>query len=204
MSLLGEGTVVLRDAEAKLRALASRAAAGGHYDELFHLADFARQLGALLASSIAVDGRGAGPAVSEKNASAQADNGTGTLPVPDPVRRETKRGKYPRFLREGNQIVKIGWSKKARAEYEHKAPRDVVDVFTERLLRAGRRFTMESVLPMRLADGRELPAYQAYLSLAWLRACGLVDQHGRKGYSVPNRKELEDRVRDEWTRLAER
>jgi hypothetical protein len=39
-----------------------------------------------------------------------------------PIRSRNKLGQYPRFLREGGNLVKIGWSKSQRAEYEHKSP----------------------------------------------------------------------------------
>ena len=37
-----------------------------------------------------------------------------------------KDDEYPRFQRDGDRLVKVGWSKKDGAEYEHRAPRETV------------------------------------------------------------------------------
>ncbi len=51
---------------------------------------------------------------------------------------------------------------------------------------------MEENLPLKdPADGTEIPTYQVYLCLAWLRQAKLVEQHGRQGYSLPSSAHLE-------------
>ncbi len=82
--------------------------------------------------------------------------------------------------------MKIGWSKREKAPYEHRAPKRVLQLLVESLLRvggSGQRFTTDDVLPLR-EEGTEIPTYQSYLTLAWLREVGLIVQHGRQGYSL--------------------
>jgi hypothetical protein len=201
MAILQEAQAILREAEGRLRESVSRAVAEGRYDDVVQLADLARQIGALLGSTAHPDVpvEGVGKVVSAHRSAA------GGKPTASPARaRDLKRGRYPQFVREGAYLVKIGWSKRARAEYEHKAPQEAVLAFSDGLLRAGRRVTVDEMMPVKLPDGREIPSYQVYLSLAWLRGCGLVAQHGRNGYSVPNRKDLAARLGAEWARLPER
>lgn len=85
-------------------------------------------------------------------------------------------------------LVKIGWSKKERGEYVHKAPKAgllAIARRAEEVGREGRMFTTDELLPVRIGSGEdELPGYQGYLCLAWLREIGLVATHGREGYSV--------------------
>jgi hypothetical protein len=64
---------------------------------------------------------------------------------------------------------------------------------------------MEEVLPLNNpGDGSELPSYQVYLSLAWLRAEDLIVQHGRQGYSLPPGSDLERESERRWGELKTR
>jgi len=118
------------------------------------------------------------------------------------------RPAYPKFMRDGDHLVKIGWSKKEKAQYEHKSPKSVLGQLLESLLAAGReghRFTTEDVLPLyEAADGSEIPSYQAYLCLAWLRSESLIEQHGRQGYSLVKPDRLAASAEECWERLARR
>jgi hypothetical protein len=104
--------------------------------------------------------------------------------------------------------VKIGWSRTEKAPYEHKAPKRVVDLLVEAVLRVGQRgqrFTSDDVMPLlESGDGSEVPSYQAYLALAWLRTENLVVQHGRQGYSLPEGADLARVVERRWARLPQR
>jgi hypothetical protein len=52
------------------------------------------------------------------------------------------------------------------------------------------------------ADG-DSPTYQFYVCLAWLRSVGLVVQHGRQGYTVPDPAKLKSAAGAAWTALEE-
>lgn len=123
-------------------------------------------------------------------------------------RRFPEATTYPKFLRDGDQLIKIGWSKKEKAQYEHKAPKSVLGPLLQSLLAAGgdgHRFTTDDVLPLGEAgDGLEIPSYQSYLCIAWLRSEELIVQHGRQGYSLPQPDRFAASVEESWERLSRR
>jgi len=47
----------------------------------------------------------------------------------------------------------------------------------------------------------QVPDYQVYLIFAWFRTIGLVDQHGRQGYSLPKPDSLDADLDAAWTAL---
>ena len=102
--------------------------------------------------------------------------------------------------------MKIGWSKKERSEYEHKAPRRVVDALTAAITPRsanGKLFTVDDLLPLKdPQDGGDLPGYQVYVALAWLKSARLVKQHGRRGYSVASPSKIEVSVGQQWLLLS--
>jgi hypothetical protein len=63
---------------------------------------------------------------------------------------------------------------------------------------------MDKLLPIKDGDGGEVPGYQAYLCLAWLRATGLVQQHGRQGYTISKKTDLAAAVEGAWEKLSHR
>jgi hypothetical protein len=116
-----------------------------------------------------------------------------------------KLGQYPRFVREGENLIKIAWSKSERAEYEHKSPKRVLTLLCAALTGAnGKRITMDKVLPLRDPNGSAFSDYQPYVCLAWLKSAGLVIQHGRRGYSLPKGIDLEKSVESHWAGLPSR
>jgi hypothetical protein len=102
-----------------------------------------------------------------------------------------RREKYPLFFKDSDSnLVKVGWSKKSRDEYEHKAPRSAISTVAKAIAEAAKnrkRIVMEKLIPFHdPVSGVTLPDYQAYIVLAWLRSTALVIQHGRQGYTVAN------------------
>jgi hypothetical protein len=80
--------------------------------------------------------------------------------------------------------VKIGWSKREKSEYQHKASREVA-LCTYLKLGAGATaepFRMDDQFPIRMADGTDVPTYQSYLVLAWLRHLGYIEKVGKDSY----------------------
>jgi hypothetical protein len=115
-----------------------------------------------------------------------------------------KRGSYPVFARAGDVLVKIAWSKSSGTEYEHKAPRTVVQKLADALARcseSGSIISMDDVLPLKANDGSQIPEYQAYVTLAWFRQIGAVKQKGRQGYTVKKASELLQQVEAAWADL---
>lgn len=205
MGTIQTATDILKQAEEKLAALAAKASSAREYEtasgvlrlalDVKELADQAQALTAGDAPeppAPASDARLPGPASADRAAKAP---------------RRRRKGAYPKFLRRGDDLIKIGWSKAGKKEYRHKAPKHVLDVLVKKLEtlgKSGRTFTMEELLPLADADGNELPAYQTYVWLAWLRSTGLVKQHGRQGYSVRSGDLSTSKLVSHWERIAER
>ena len=104
--------------------------------------------------------------------------------------------------------MKVGWSKKKRKEYEHRAPQRIVEAFVRHLtntIKIGRTFTMEQILPVPdLVNGGEIPAYQSYLTLAWLNEIGAVVKKGRHIYSAKEETQIYNAVLLSWNSLSVR
>lgn len=116
---------------------------------------------------------------------------------------------FPRFHREGEQLVKIGYSKSDRRTYEHRCPRAVLDRVVAaigEIVSNNTRFTTEQLLAPEAYRLQVPPSYQIYLSLAFLVRRGLVQRHGRAGYSLDQRGggDLVGAVDDEWESLPRR
>jgi hypothetical protein len=113
---------------------------------------------------------------------------------------------YPRFHRDGDRLVKTGWSKKNRESYEHRAPRGTVIAFVRHLVSrvgAGEVFGIEGLLPVPDVSNGEVPAYQVYLTLAWLRTVGAIEKKGRDGYRLVSDGLAEKRLDEYWSQLPE-
>jgi hypothetical protein len=118
-----------------------------------------------------------------------------------------RKGEYPKFVREGDSLIKIGWSKSDKAEYEHKSTKKVLSLLVPSIAKSGasgKKFSMEKLLPLKDEDGGEVPGYQAYLCLAWLRTTGLVQQHGRQGYTISKKVDFPNSVETAWENLPNR
>lgn len=194
-------TTVIRSAEREIRGQIAEAAAAGAYESVDRLSSIARRLAEMaeeLAASPGAPDPQSRPAVT-CTAESPAPKSAGRS-----VRKASRKNDYPRFERTRDTLVKIGWSKKGREEYAHKAPKAGVDAVTRRVMDLGKNghvFTTDDLLPVKLNGGQdELPSYQAYVCLAWLRDIGAVEQHGREGYSVHGNN-LMDTVSKSWEAL---
>jgi hypothetical protein len=184
---------VLESAERQLREQMQAAAAQGEYETLLLITSWAKRVGELGAEAQTTSG-----------GAVQVPSPSPAPPVKLAPRKSSKT--YPKFFRNGHGLVKIGWSKSEKAEYEHRAPIPVLDQVVAAIERASKRqrFAMDDVLAtIAMPDGTEIPSYQTYLCLAWLRYETLVLQHGRQGYSVKPGLELATEVRARFSKLPE-
>jgi hypothetical protein len=113
---------------------------------------------------------------------------------------------YPLFFRQGDQVVRIAWSKREKKEYRHKAGYAILKVLAKSMAEKGadgRVFATEQFLPVRDAQNSEVPNYQAYVGISLFKQIGLIDQHGRQGYSIPRLADFKDAVEAVWKKLPE-
>lgn len=209
MGIQDQGRKLLKETEAAIQRLVGEAATEGDYDAVLQLATWAKRL-ALFASE---------PDVSHPNTTLSAPTMTASgltakrdarakraKPTTKAKRKTSSRegSQYPKFHRRADHLVKVGWSKREKQEYQHKASRSVLQRVIAAILKVAletRQFTSQGFLPVKDADGAECPEYQAYLCLAWLRHEGLIVQHGRQGYSIPDPATLENAISDRWSQL---
>ena len=109
---------------------------------------------------------------------------------------------YPKFARNGDRLVKIGWSRKSRTEYVHRMPRSAVKTVASALCEMGaKEFSMEGLTAALSDDAMAVPSYQVYLAVAWLRARGAVRKE-EPGIYVAFSERLTDIAVDEhWATL---
>jgi len=189
--MLTKARQVLAKCEADLRELLTQAAAAGDYDALVQISVWAKEVAAIA-------GDGTKPRCLP------------VTPIRVPVTPLKSKGKgkakdYPQFQRRSTNLVKIGWSKRERAEYEHKAPWTAAKPIAKALGNLGaqgRLFQVPDLLPLIDPDQQiEVPDYQVYLMFAWLRTIKLIDQHGRQGYSILKPATLEADMDAAWKAL---
>lgn len=191
---------ILCQAEVGLRQLVAESASAGDYAGTIKIAAWARTLSDLAKAST--------PHRNPVSSSDARPNSISNKAVTGSRRgaaRSTEPKDYPRFFRHGDQLIRVAWSKREKKEYQHKAPHHVLAALATALVSAGKEgrvFATEQVLPISdPEDGREIPNYQAYVGIAWFKHAGLIEQHGRQGYSVPQPNEMQGAVESIWQSL---
>lgn len=198
MTLMDRCINLLRETETKLRGLVSEAAASGDYASVVQITSWARTISELAnREPIITDRRPTPTAPSVRN----VGRGLKQLSL-------NKRGQrdYPLFFRQGDHFVRIAWSKREKKEYRHKAPYGILDILAKAMIDKGsdgRVFATERFLPIRDTQGAEVPNYQAYAGIALFKQVGLIDQHGRQGYSIARLADFRDAVEATWKKLPE-
>lgn len=207
MSRTGPLSDALKRCEADLQQIAAEALAAGDYATA--------RIGMELAEGIADQRTRAGldhatPSGASPTPKPRKPAKTAAAPKPRKNKAKTTRPTsgsktYPKFAREDDKLIKIGWSKRTREEYQHKAPRSAVDTFIAHLRKhtqADRIFKIDDLLPVPDPGNEgDLPAYQVYLVLAWLRSTAAATKHGRDGYSVKPSSLSEKSLAQAWNQL---
>jgi hypothetical protein len=178
MCTVEKAKAVIAGAQSSLRELMEAAIRQHRYGEVAEIAGLAEGLSKLLVGGAAPEPDPTPPAASRDRAKPGTERPSGG--------RQKARGNaaYPRFERDGDKLVKIGWSKKHKDEYEHRAAREVVIAVARHVasrVKPGQVFEVENLLPMPDSAGAEIPAYQVYLTLGWLRDAGALEKKGRDG-----------------------
>jgi len=173
-----------------------RELAAKRYGDLAELARLAEGLANLC-------GSGARPIVVSLLKSEQAAGEPGPMAQRrTPKKKLNARAKqgYPRFEFRNAMIVKIGWSKKAKKEYEHSAPAQAaIDLAShiQKTTQAGRIWTVEDLGGVILShDESELPSYQLYLLIAWMRTIRVISKQGRSGYITTSGVEIVQEIKE--------
>lgn len=203
MSVQDDIVSVLSQAEVQLASRLQKALEDREYSDVVELASVSQQVHELI-QSMHGEEWASEPRISVRSESvshAEAHNSIPRQPKIDVPRRRATI--YPRFARMGDRLVKIGWSKRDRAEYEHRAEKFAVSAVVSALRRFGsRELTIDSLTPVHDKHGTEIPSYQVYLVVAWLRACGAVEKAGRGGYVLNPERLTVAAVNELWAQLS--
>ena len=179
-------------AEASVRDLITGAAAVNLYDEVVSLAELAKKI-----NSLRFDVSQTPEFTQDRSPGLQA---LIAAPVHQKKTRRAKRsnsGTYPIYRTVGDKLLKVGWSKKNKAEYEHRAPKESMAVAfkdIQRLAASQRSFEVEALMPLIGQDDQEVPSYQIYMAIGWLIGIGEIRKCGRNDYAknLENLRSFED------------
>ena len=202
MTTIQRARAVLAQAQASLHELLREALEQQRFGDVAEIAQIADAVAALLRdrSSRVVPQ----PSASPSSLPSRTERGSSKSRA---VEKGSASKDYPRFEKDGDKLVKIGWSKKHRDQYEHRAPRAAALTVVQHLAshaEDGQLFAIEDLLPVQDIANGELPAYQVYLVLAWLRKTGVIEKKGRDGYILRSKATLDDGLGELWDNLPTR
>ncbi len=117
-----------------------------------------------------------------------------------------RKSEYPKYFLRGGALCRLGWSRKQKEEYIHKAPKPVFDQTVAALSglskTGGGPFAAEAVIAeVNKSAANAIPNYQVYVAIGFLRDCQCVDQVGREGYHVPG--DFAARTANAWRNTPE-
>ena len=194
---------LVRELEFKLRELIGQATTNGQYEEVSQLALLTNQVGSLLSSSAnssgATDGR------SRNSGTPSGDKAR--QPRSARKRVSSRAADYPLFYRQGDSLVKVGWSRSTKSEYTHRVSKPGIDTLVKFL--ASRRSNQFPISVDTMVDALKndeqsrILGYQVYVAVAWLKEEGWLAANGRHGYTLRRAKGIppETIVEQMWANL---
>jgi hypothetical protein len=200
---------LIADLDGAARNEIAVAAGEGRFDELPQLTPMAKEIAALAARWPSEASPTPGEPVRREAAEAPAVPAALTGEAAPRASAKLKKNDYPQFLREKLDLVKLGWSPREKGPYEHRVPKAGVDAVASAVAskgKAGHRFTMDEILKA-LASGKsdeQVPSYQTYAVVSWLKWAGMVLQHGRQGYTVVRPQTFASSIETAWQSLPQR
>jgi hypothetical protein len=194
MLALDKAVAELRRAESELRTIAGSAVVQGDYAGVTQIVTWAQSLASIISSVDSLD-----------NAESDLGGVSSDSKIGETRRqRPVVKSDYPRFFRDGTAVIKIGWSKKERREYEHRLPGPAFESIVDRIAvigAAGKAFSTDELFAVHDAEGQSVPSYQVYAGLSLLQSAGLLDRHGRGGYSVIDSQNFRTIALGHWRNL---
>ncbi len=119
-------------------------------------------------------------------------------------RTPSKRG-YPRFERNGNNLIKIEWNARKNTEQTHRVPYPTVSSLVSTINKTGGdMFKKDLLTGAATAEGNKIPAHQLGVVMGWLISSKAIVRKGRGDY-IPSREKLAAAaLMDRFNQLAER
>jgi hypothetical protein len=180
----------LAKCEREIREVIASAAQAGDYETVDRGRKVALQISALLSNSE--------PIQNERSAEAprRVSNKSRTKGA-----KHQRASEYPRFEISGLNLIRFGWSKKAKREYHHKVPKTAYLQVLHTISSLGNTnqgpLTAESILEKANEESEDpIPNYQVYAVLGFLKGAQAIEQQGREGYIIP--ADFSDRSSNCW------
>lgn len=178
---------ILNQAEMELQEVIAIAAKDGDYKAI----DLARRYAVQLHEMQAALNNSSPPAITNTNTQEEPlRTNVQSRNLSAGTKKKGKKSQYPKFEIEHNSLTRIGWSKKGKKEYSHKASKNIYDLTVaamEKLSKASAGpFMAEDIIAKvnEVAD-QAIPAYQIYVVIGYLKDQDCVKQIGREGYNIP-------------------
>src|SRR4051794_1802913 len=111
---------------------------------------------------------------------------------------------YPKFFREGDKLVKIGWSKKKGGEYRHICYIENVILMASRIAEMGAGGGPVKYTEIKKDLGTAATNYHIYTAIDWLLEIGLLRREGLEGYVVPPTEDLSGIISARFRDLPEK
>ena len=174
---------IVERAEQEVLSILAEEAAAGRYDGI----EFAR-LVALRLRDLRSDLAGGSPKQPEDREQRSRAKVQRRASGKTTTNRKT-RGKYPKFQVLDGALVKVGWSKKEKAEYHQRIPEVTFDRVTSALGHlselANGSHPSDEILATVEMGGEAVPSYQTYAVLRFLRDRGAIRMPSRGEYLIP-------------------
>lgn len=179
----------LEKCERSIRELISTAAQEGDYEGVERATDIAVNL-----RNLKQQKNGIG------NTNTKASE-TISKPKSQSSAKSRKKTDYPYFQVKQDTLIRFGWSKKEKREYSHKIPKSAFDGVIEAISKISKRgkepYTAESIIELaNQHPDQDIPSYQAYVVIGFLKEVGLLEQVGREGY-IPS-VDFENKAVEAW------
>ena len=121
--------------------------------------------------------------------------------------KKRKKSDYPKFKVKNETLIRIGWSRKQRREYTHKAQRFVFEQTVKAMTALSQSgagpFLAENILEQANSNESEaIPSYQIYVVIGLLKQTNCIKQVGRDGYIIP--QDLVKKAEEKWVELSNR
>jgi len=202
MDTTEQGKKILKDTESRLQQLLAESVKEGKYEVVSLLASWAEAIHSMAEGTAPLRRHIMRGGEDKALLQSSADDHGKSSPA------SAGKKDYPKFHREGDNLVKVSWSKKKKKPYRHRVPKRIAELVTDRIAEVGeggRLFMTDELIPIHDGStGADLPSYQVYLVLSWLNMNRLVEKHGRQGYTVKATKGLASAFADPWCATAQK
>ena len=117
-------------------------------------------------------------------------NAPASAPAEPKKRRQASKRGYPKFSRQGDNLVKTEWNNVKNGEQRHRVSFATVSQLVGTVNdNGGQMFRKNLLQAVTTADGKKLPMHQLYIVLGWLLSSKAIAKKGRGDYH-PDYKKL--------------